>query len=439
VTGREETETQARSDAAWPTLRVRSATIEVLRGPDAGVTARIAQPTFIVGTGAEADLTLADPAVSRAHLRLSLAPSGVDVRDYGSKNGTWLGGVRIERATLAADATITVGATALLVCLDSLDLPVVEGESFGGAIGRSVAMRHLFAILARAAQTESTVLLEGETGVGKEVLARAIHETSPRRDQPFVAVDCGAIPAGLIESELFGHERGAFTGASQRRDGVFQQAQGGTLFLDEIGELPLDLQPKLLRALEQREVRPVGGQAAHRVDVRIIAATNRRLAEATEGDSFRRDLYYRLAIVRVTVPSLRDRPDDIVPLATAFFRRLKRAPDAELPPDLAAMFTAYAWPGNVRELRNVVERYALLDVRDAGTLFDVAPRVGDASDLTHLHFREAREIAIDRFERDYTERVLERASGVVVRAAELAGVARGTFYRMLERVRVGRR
>jgi transcriptional regulator with PAS, ATPase and Fis domain len=300
-------------------------------------------------------------------------------------------------------------------------------------------MRHLFALLERAARSDVTVLFEGESGVGKDVLSHALHAISARADKPFVPVDCGAIPANLIESELFGHVKGAFTGAMSARDGLVVEAHGGTLFLDEIGELPIDLQPKLLRVLEQREVRAVGATRARAVDVRIIAATNRRLLESVASGAFRRDLFYRLAVARIVVPPLRDRPEDIVPLARAFLRATTGDPSIEIPADLGALLGGYAWPGNVRELRNVIERYAHLGLRDPRGLFD-APEVeahgaSPIDDLALLPLHEARRRAIDQFEQMYVPRVLARAGGVVARAAELAGVARPSFYRMLERVR----
>ncbi len=420
-----------------PSLRVHAAEVSVTSGADAGRALRIEHPTFVIGTGPGADLRLTDASVSREHLRVSLEPDGVRIRDAGSKNGTWLGAVRVTDVLLTSTASVQVARTMLSFRVDAgqIDLPLSREPSFGGAIGVSTAMRHLFALLERVADSEVTVLLEGESGVGKEVLATAIHAKSPRADRPFVAVDCGAIPAGLIESELFGHERGAFTGAEKARLGVFEQANGGTLFLDEIGELPLDMQPKLLRVLEQREVRPVGSRDVRKIDVRVIAATNRRLAEAAQKNEFRKDLFYRLAVARVTVPPLRDRPDDIIPLARAFLRTLTGHETAEIPADLAALLTSYSWPGNVRELRNAMERHTLLDARDPATLFDGA--TGSArQDLSSLPLREARRIALERFEADYVPRVLARANGVVSKAAQLAEVARPSFYRMLERLRL---
>jgi transcriptional regulator with PAS, ATPase and Fis domain len=425
------------------TLRVRAVALEVREGPERGERARVDRATsFVIGTGENADLRLSDGTVSREHVRITLSPAGVRVRDEGSKNGTWMGGVRLHDAVLSADTELLLGTTRLAVRLEAvpLDLPLSENASFGEALGVSPPMRNLFAVLEKAAVSEVTVLLEGESGVGKEVLARAIHGASRRANGPFVAVDCGAIPATLIESELFGHERGAFTGANDARRGVFEQASGGTLFLDEVGELPLDMQPKLLRVLEQREVRPLGARGVRKVDVRVLAATNRRLGESVKKGEFRQDLFYRLAVARVTIPPLRDRVEDVLPLARFFLRAALADDAAEVPPDLAALLSSYAWPGNVRELRNVMARYALLGARDAPSLFDgigASPH-GGFEDLSHLSYDDARKKALDRFERSYLPAVLARAGGVVARAAELAGVARPSFYRMLDRLKDGR-
>jgi transcriptional regulator with PAS, ATPase and Fis domain len=322
-----------------------------------------------------------------------------------------------------------------------VELPPGAHATFGGAIGASPAMRHLFATLEQAAQTDTTILLEGESGVGKEALARAVHACSPRAEGPFVVVDCGAIPQTLFESEVFGHLRGAFTGAREARRGLFDEADGGTLFLDEVGELPLELQPKLLRAIEHREVRPLGARGPHPVNARIVAATNRRLAEAAVKGEFRQDLYYRLAVVRVNVPPLRERHEDIVPLATAFLRTLRRDPTATVPAELRPLLVSHPWPGNVRELRNVVERFAVLGSEaSAGLLGDEPPHSssgGLPEELAQLPYHEARRIVLERFERDYLQRVLLRTEGVVTRAAEEAQVGRATLYRMLERLRIG--
>jgi transcriptional regulator with PAS, ATPase and Fis domain len=423
-------------------IKVRAANLRVTKGPDAGLTSRVDQPSFVIGSGPGADLRLTDPSVSREHVRLVLGAGGIRLKDEGSKNGTHMGGARVHDVTLTGDCALTLGGTTIALALesDTLELSLSASDTFGDAIGVSAVMRHLFATLERAAPSDLTVLFEGESGVGKDLLARALHSKSARCEGSFVVLDCGAIPPNLIESELFGHEKGAFTGAQAARRGVFEEANGGTIFLDEIGELPLDLQPKLLRALEQREVRPVGGRTARPIDVRVIAATNRRLAEAARTGEFRSDLFYRLAVVRTTVPPLRERPEDILPIARAMLRSLKGDATADIPVDFASMLVAYRWPGNVRELRNVVERFCVLGRAHEG-LFDRAEAVVRSADdeLANLTFHEARKIVLDRFEEAYLPRVLARAGGVVSRAAELAGVARPSFYRMLERLRVSGR
>jgi transcriptional regulator with PAS, ATPase and Fis domain len=419
-------------------VRLRAVSLEVIEGPDQGRQLRIDQPTFVIGSGDSADLRLTDGAVSREHLQITLQPNGVRVRDDGSKNGTWIGGIKIGEVMLTADAAVEIGTTKIRLHLESgpLDLPLSTSARFGEAIGVSEGMRHLFALLERAAASEVTVLLEGESGVGKEILARGLHQASSRREGPFVAVDCGAIPPTLIEAELFGHERGAFTGATEARKGVFEQAEGGSLFLDEIGELAIDLQPKLLRVLEQREVRPLGSSQVRPIDVRLIAASNRRLAEAANKNEFRKDLFYRIAVARMTVPPLRERPEDIAPIATLFLRSALGDPGAELAPEIRGLLQAYRWPGNVRELRNVIDRYALLGMRDARGLFDVPLVEGTGpDDLSRLPYHEAKKRAIERFERSYLPKVLEEAGGVVAKAAEHAQVARPSFYRMLERIK----
>jgi transcriptional regulator with PAS, ATPase and Fis domain len=429
--------THARGDMPTATLRVRAAEVVVTQGPDAGRTARVDRPTFVIGSGTSADLRLTDDTVSREHLRLSLLADGIRVKDVGSTNGSWMGTLRVSDVVLGQSTSFVIGGTTLAIHLEAapVDLPMSESGRFGAALGESNAMRHLFAMLERAAKSDVSVLIEGESGVGKDLLAHGLHQASTRASGPYVAIDCGAIPPSLIESELFGHERGAFTGADRARDGAFVQADGGTLFLDEIGELPLDMQPKLLRALETREVRPLGGNKVRRVDLRVVAATNRNLGEASLRNEFRRDLFYRLAVARVGVPPLRERTDDIVPLARSFLHRVAGFEGAELPPELVAMLLSYPWPGTVRELKNVISRYTVFGGNPTALFDSSAPRVPAGEDLSQLPYHEARALVLERFERAYLPGVLARAGNVVVRAAELAQVGRGSFHRMLLRIR----
>ncbi len=433
----DETKTAA---ALTQLLALRSGEIHVTRGSSAGLVVRLDSPTFAIGSGPNAQLRLTDVGISREHVRLSMLPDGVLVQDAGSKNGTWAGTMRIDRVTVSSNVVLSIGDASFEVRVDagSTPLTISTHTQFGNAVGFSPAIRAVFAYLAKAAEADVTILLEGENGVGKEVLAKAIHQMSSRSNGAFVTVDCGAIPPSLIESELFGHERGAFTGAERAKIGLFQQADGGTLFLDEIGELPLDLQPKLLRALEQREVRAVGSNKARPIDIRVIAATNRNLKEQVASGAFREDLFYRLAVARVRVPALRERPEDVVPLGTRLLRETTKDANVNLPPDVAAMFRAHTWPGNVRELKNAVRRFALLGARDEGELFEgiVDSVTREApEDLSDLPLHEARQRVTDRLEMAYFPAVLAKSGGNVSKAAEHAKIARSSFYRILERVR----
>jgi two-component system response regulator GlrR len=433
---REETE----RDGRVRTLRVRAASLEIVDGPDRGLTVRLDAPDTVVGSGEGADVFLSDPTVSRRHVHLTLTTEGLRLRDADSRNGTWLGPVRMQQALIVTDVSVTLGSTVIAIKLDAQpsDIPLHPEPNFGSALGGSDAMRYMFARLDQAAGSEVTVLLEGESGTGKELLARAIHERSPRAAGPFLPVDCGAIPPHMIESELFGHVRGAFTGASKARTGLFEMANGGTIFLDEIGELPLEQQTRLLRVLETREIRPLGSNLAQRVDVRVVAATHRRLEDQVRSGAFRQDLFFRLAVVRARVPPLRDRLGDVLMLATAFLREITGKPHAELPPDLAGMLVVYHWPGNVRELRNVVQRYAVFGDQNLFTDSAVSgsqeAAAGWFDGLEDLTFLDARRLVLERFERIYLPRVLAREKGVVAYAAARAGVARQSFHRMMKRL-----
>lgn len=414
-------------------FEVRPLLIQIASGPDAGTTREVDLPTFVIGSGSSADLVLNDATVSREHCRLSLGSEGVRLCDSGSKNGTFISGNRVADVHLLCDTTVLVGKTRLELFFRSgtRRIDVTSPGMFGDAVGVSPAMRHVFALLSRIADSNLSVLLEGETGVGKEVLARAIHKLSRRAAGPFVVVDCAAIPAQLLEAELFGHERGAFTGALEARDGLFEQADGGTVFIDELGELPHELQPKLLRVLERREVRRVGGRQVRELDVRVVSATHRDLRTAASEGKFREDLYYRLAGFRARVPPLRDRPDDILPLARHLYRVATGNAEATLPAELAVLLVRHDWPGNVRELKSVVERFVALGAADAGLLLDVPER--QAPETSPVEYAQARRDAIQRFEREYAQRLLDQAEGNVALAAKSSRLARPSFYRLMQR------
>ena len=317
-----------------------------------------------IGSMDDNDVVLSDDTVSRYHCRIVQEDNGYALFDQRSTNGTFINKVRIREAFLKPGSIVSVGQSQLKFNAHEEEVQIVpsRADRCAGLIGGNARMREIYAIIEKIAPTATTVVIDGETGTGKEVVAQAIHSLSPRARNDLVVFDCGAVPPNLIESELFGHEKGSFTGAVMTRQGLFEQADGGTLFLDELGELPLDLQPKLLRALEQREVRRVGSAKAAKVDVRIIAATNRNLEDEVRAGRFRQDLFYRLSVVRLHLPALRDRADDIPLLIQHFldtgaFNRKPNAPGVRaVAPAAIATLQAYPWPGNVRELVNVVER-----------------------------------------------------------------------------------
>jgi transcriptional regulator with PAS, ATPase and Fis domain len=418
-------------------IRIPSVTLAVIEGPSRGKRVPLSVGVATLGSGPSNTIVLDDKAVSRVHCEIRVRPFGIALRDVGSTNGTFVAGVRVRDADVPAGAIIQLGGSAVRVeVLDEpVFVPLSDRTELGLLVGGSVEMRRVYALLERVAPTDSTVLIQGETGTGKDVAAQTIHQLSRRKDGPFVPLDCGAVPASLFESELFGHTRGAFSGATSDRQGVFEEANGGTLFLDEIGEIPLDLQPKLLRALETKSVRPVGGNRARPVDIRVIAATNRPLAQAVNEGAFREDLYYRLAVVDVSLPSLRARPEDVAPLARHFYGRLKGAGN-ELPASFARALTGREWPGNVRELKNYVERSVALGFIDGAADASVArPDRGVHEGQIPLDrpLKDARQAWILGFESVYARHVLARANGNVTHAAELAGVSRRFLQRLLAR------
>lgn len=415
---------------------VRRFVLDVVEGPAAGARWTSDGDRCAVGSHASNDLVVEDKAVSRFHCEVRLEGQVAWVVDLGSLNGTWLDGVMVREARLRDGSLLRVGRSALQFqfASESAALPVAKENHFGSLVGQSLRMRSAFYMLQRAAETDSTVLLQGETGCGKDLAAESIHHESRRAEQPFVVVDCGAVPENLIESELFGHERGAFTGAVARKVGVFEAASGGTVFLDEVGELPLELQPKLLRVLEQRTIRRVGGHEHQPVDVRILAATNRDLRTEVNEGRFRADLYYRLAVINVYLPSLRERPEDIPQLVDHIVSRLEADPEAVeqiITPELVGRLQTAAWRGNVRELRNYLERCLVLHRPPP-----LQPAQGGSDALVvdpRLSFANAKRQALDRFECQYLQALLERHGGNVSQAARSADMNRVYLHRLLRR------
>jgi two-component system, NtrC family, response regulator GlrR len=412
--------------------------VQVIAGFDVGVTVESVEGRVLVGTAQDCALRLSDPTVSRYHVELEVVGDGIVVRDLGSTNGTLLGAVSVREAMLRADVELQVGRTKIRVLLgrEPAALGVSDASSFGALLGASAEMRAVYTALERAAPTTSPVLVTGESGTGKELAAHALHQASPRRDRPFEVVDCGGLPANLIESELFGHERGAFTGATTERAGAFERAHGGTIFLDELGELPLDLQPKLLRVLAEQEVRRIGGSRTRKVDVRIVAATNRDLRREVNAGRFRLDLFYRIAVITVRLPPLRDRLGDLPTLVPALLAQIRRergiADGTDLDAETLAELANHTWPGNVRELRNWLEQLLVLRVTpsfDADAHAPTATRGGGDEALTALPLKTAREL----FERRYVETLLAETNANVSEAARRAGVDRVTLFRMIRR------
>ncbi len=410
--------------------------LTVVRGPDEGLEIQVdgsAPCPVLVGQGPACGLRLSDPTVSRRHVALEPSRVGLRLTDLDSTNGTFVDRVRVRDVELVGEEMVSVGSTVLRVEFrpSAPPVPPPAAHSFGNLVGESREMRRLYPLCARLAALDVTVVIEGETGTGKEVLAEAIHEQSPRASGPFVIFDCTAVPPNLVESELFGHERGAFTGATAARKGLFEQAHGGTLLIDEIGDLDLALQPKLLRAIERGEVRRVGSDRWQRMDVRVLAATRRNLDQEVQAGRFRDDLFHRLAIARIELPPLRRRTGDVAVLVRAFCQELGARADA-IPKEELARWEGYPWPGNVRELRNAVTRRVAL-----GELASLGPAFADSGEpsaapaasedpidrLLGLPFTLAREQLMTEFERRYVERVLA-VHGDVARAASASGIGR---------------
>jgi two-component system response regulator GlrR len=406
--------------------------LEVVEG---GSGTHVGRERLRVGAALNNDVVLTVPDASRYHFEITLDEAGARIVDLGSTNGTRVDGVRVVEAYLNHGSVIDAGTGRLRFFWRGQRriVPVATATSFEGLIGQSLSMRRTFATLAQAAASDSTVMLRGETGTGKEESARAIHVRSRRGEKPFVVVDLAALAPTLAESELFGHERGAFTGAERRHVGAFERADGGTIFLDELGEVPLSVQPKLLRALESRRVQRVGGNEAIRFDARIVAGTHRDLRAEVNAGRFREDLYYRLAVIEIAIPPLRERIEDIPMIAARLLETMGATQDeiAEVvTPERLARWGQQLWPGNVRQLRNEIERLIVIgdasDALDAGA--EAEPRSEDPWSYAH-----ARRAALAAFERDYAQRLVAAHDHNVTRAARAAGMTRAYLHRLLQR------
>ena len=385
-----------------------------------------------IGSEPGNDLVLSDPSVSRTHCEITIDQRGYLLRDLDSKNGALLDGVQILAAYMNPGSVIQLGETQLEFRHEeeTKEVPLWPEDTYGRLVGPSLEMRALFAMMDRLAQQDITVLVEGESGTGKELIVQEIHAHSQRKEAPLIVFDCSAVPENLVESELFGHVKGAFTGATSDREGAFRLANGGTLFLDEMGELPREIQPKLLRVLENREIRPVGGSTSFSVDVRVIAATNRNLAEEVKKGAFREDLYFRLNVIRVEVPPLRRRKEDLQILITHFLGSAE-SEGPKLGGDVLAMLMNHSWPGNVRELKNFVDRFRVFapaDAAGAAQLLDksIAPNQdGEGAEFElDLPYKEAKGNLVSRFEVAYCKMLMEQHSGNVSASARAAGIHR---------------
>jgi transcriptional regulator with GAF, ATPase, and Fis domain len=451
-------------DGGRPTVRhLRKAKLVIATGPDAGKEFELTKQRIGGGRSIINDIPLTDKAVSGTHFEIVSEDDGYRLVDLNSTNGTFVGELRIKEVYLKPNIAFRVGHTELRFqpTQDVVEIALSAKDRFDCVIGSSVKMREIFATLEKVAPSDLTVMLTGETGTGKELVARSIHNLSGRRKGPFVVLDCGAIPRELMESTIFGHEKGAFTGAVGQHKGCFEQAAGGTIFLDEIGELDLGLQPKLLRVLENREMKRVGGDKLIKVDVRVLAATNRDLRKMVNQGTFREDLYFRLSVIHIESPPVRERKEDIPQLVHHFLTEVSKRRNMNLTIAVDAMsaLMSYDWPGNVRELRNVVERASSLCDNPTITRADLvfgrdgfgtsslsasrpdARSSGGAGGAPFnqallgpgVTFKDAKQQVLDEFERLYLSELLNRNRGNITRSAHEAGLTRYHLRELLKR------
>ena len=431
--------TQLRREATPAAVNLRRCKLVVVKGPQRGTEYLLDGDTIRIGKAPENDFVIGDETVSRVHLEIVRDAKGYLVRDLHSTNGTFLDGAEIKEAYLRPGSIVSAGSVEIKFTPfdERIEILPSDKEHLGDLVGRSLVMREIFGLIEKIAPTDATVLIGGETGTGKDVIARTLHQLSRRAQGPFVVVDCGAVSSSLIESELFGHEKGSFTGAISARAGAFELATGGTVFLDEIGELSLELQPKLLRVLEARELRRVGGSKITKVDLRIIAATRKDLRSEVEKGKFREDLFFRLNVVPIVSPPLRNRREDISMLVDCFVLALGGTAGSISDSARTAMLR-HDWPGNVRELRNVVERALALGGDPDVLLLPInasSPGKG-GEQMTfspELSFRDTKERWTEQFERRYLTWLLRRAEGNISKAARDADMDRKYLHKLLRK------
>ncbi len=439
-------------DEAQSVVSLRKCQLTIVEGPNRGKKFSLNKSAMKIGKRDTNDIVLKDTTVSRSHMEVKYLEDRFLLRDLESTNGTFVNGTRVKEAYLEPGDLIKVGNTSLeFVAYDEkVRVEPADRDSFGKLYGKSTKMRQIFAIMERISATSATVVIEGETGTGKELVARAVHENSARNKKPFIVFDCSSVAPNLIESELFGHEKGAFTGAVKARKGAFEEATGGTIFLDEIGELTPDLQPKLLRALEQREIKKVGSNLPTKIDVRVICATNRNLKKEVEEDRFREDLYYRLSVVKILLPPLRDRLEDIPGLVEKFLLngRFNQLEDGSykvrnVDDEALKLLARYEWPGNVRELNNVVERACSFVEGETITkahldfifaeMYHGEDRTERMAVDTELPFKDAKQKIVESFEKEYLVDLLQRNNNNLSKAAREAKIDRKHLRNLLKK------
>ncbi len=421
-----------------------SARLHVVGGPDKGKGCRVSERPVLVGADPSCDLVLTDRTVSRRHAEIHRQGDMLLVRDLESTNGTFYHDARVKEVSVPVGEEVAFGKAVVRVMPDEVPFEAApqQEEQLGPLVGGDERMREIFSLIREIAASDATVVIEGETGTGKELVAKAIHQFSQRSKGPLVVFDCTNQPRDLIESSLFGHVKGAFTGATAQRNGAFERANSGTIFLDELGEFGIELQPKLLRVLESREVQKVGGETYHKVDVRVVAATNRNLRSEVRSGNFREDLYYRLAVVKILLPSLRDRTQDLPRLVEHFIQL--SGIDFTVSDSSYERLGKHRWPGNVRELKNVVDRAAALsrgkrDIDLSRFLMEEEPTLSmtgaqpmlhshpEMPSPTHLSFKEAKGQVISDFESRYIEKLLRLHGNNISVAAREAGIDRKHF------------